>query len=123
MNARRSGSPVISRCITPRPLQCPASFDVRPNGLLAQDEARWGYAVRKTLILSKRAMRARRRTQGIDAVGITLRRHLGLALGLGELAQDDAALEGRNVVDEQRALEVIHLVLDHGREQARGMEL
>jgi hypothetical protein len=46
-----------------------------------------------SFILS-RAEGASRRTQGIDASGIALRGHLGLAFGLGELAQDDAALEG-----------------------------
>src|SRR5579863_866034 len=44
-------------------------------------------------------------------------------LGLSELAQDDAALQRRNVVDEQHAVEVIDLVLDAGGEQALGIEL
>src|SRR6185312_1326986 len=39
------------------------------------------------------------------------------ALRLGELAQDDVALQGRDVVDEQHAFEVVHLVLDAGRRQ------
>src|SRR5258706_13048397 len=42
---------------------------------------------------------------------------------LDQLAQDDVALEGADVVDEQHAVEVIHLVLDAGREQPLGRQL
>src|SRR5215469_13957927 len=45
-----------------------------------------------------------------------------LALRLLQLAQDDVALQRRDVVDEEDALEMVHLVLDHRREQARGFE-
>src|SRR5665213_3453684 len=43
------------------------------------------------------------------------------AFRLGELAQDDAALQRGDMVDEQHALEMVDLVLDAGREQARGL--
>src|SRR5215469_11531372 len=44
-------------------------------------------------------------------------------LGLAELAQDDAALQRRNVIDEQHAIEMVDFVLDAGGEQALGFEL
>src|ERR1700675_3209618 len=44
------------------------------------------------------------------------------ALRLDKFAQDDVALQRRNMVDEQHTLEVIHLVLDDGGEQALGLE-
>ena len=40
-----------------------------------------------------------------------------------ELAQDDVALQRRDVVDEERAFEVIHLVLDAGGQQPFGLQL
>src|SRR5487761_38500 len=43
-------------------------------------------------------------------------------LGLAELAQDDVALQRRDVVDEQHAIEMIDLVLDAGSEEALGFE-
>src|ERR1700689_2490116 len=46
-----------------------------------------------------------------------------LALQLAELAQDDAALQGGNVIDEHHAFEMVHLVLDAGGEQALGLDL
>ena len=46
-----------------------------------------------------------------------------LALQLGELAQDDAALQRGDVIDEQHAFEMVHLVLDAGGEQALGLDL
>src|SRR5471030_842021 len=45
------------------------------------------------------------------------------AFRLGQLAQDDVALQRRDVVDEEDALEMIHLVLDDGREQPLGVQL
>src|SRR5487761_5863 len=44
-------------------------------------------------------------------------------LGLAELAQDDVALQRRDVVDEQHAVEMVDLVLDASGEQALGLEL
>src|SRR5690348_5483696 len=44
-------------------------------------------------------------------------------LGLAEFAQDDAALQRRDMVDEQHAVEMVDLVLDAGGEQALGFEL
>src|SRR5215469_7723461 len=44
-------------------------------------------------------------------------------LGLAELAQDDAALQRRDVIDEQHAVEMIDFVLDAGGEQVFGLEL
>src|SRR4051812_21600317 len=44
-------------------------------------------------------------------------------LRLQELAQDDVALQRREMIDEQDALEMIHLVLNTGREQTVGFEL
>src|SRR5713226_3133627 len=45
------------------------------------------------------------------------------ALRLGELAQNDVALQRRDTVDEEDALEMIHLVLDDGGEQTLGRHL
>ena len=46
----------------------------------------------------------------------------GDLLGLGQAAQDDVALELRQVVDEQQAVQVVDLVLDALGEQAVGLE-
>src|SRR5579863_6627704 len=56
--------------------------------------------------------------------GLTPSRRLGrfLAFRLAQLAQDDVALQRRDVIDEERAFEMIDLVLDAGREQAFGMQ-
>src|SRR5690348_17202734 len=44
-------------------------------------------------------------------------------LHLPEPAQNDAALQGADVIDEENALEVIHLVLKTSREQPVGVQL
>src|SRR5579872_4324361 len=44
-------------------------------------------------------------------------------LGLAELAQDDVALQRRDVVDEQHAIQMIDFVLDAGGDQTFGLEL
>src|SRR5215470_11598816 len=44
------------------------------------------------------------------------------ALRFHQLAQDDVALQRRDVIDEEDALEMIHLVLDDGSEQALRLE-
>src|SRR5438046_10765593 len=45
------------------------------------------------------------------------------ALGLGELAQDHAALQRRDVVDKQDAVEMIDLVLQTSCEEALRLDL
>src|SRR5690349_7333223 len=44
-------------------------------------------------------------------------------LHLPEPAQNDAALQGADVIDEENALKMIHLVLEAGREQPVGVQL
>src|SRR6185437_14306853 len=52
-----------------------------------------------------------------------LRRDRSLLLfGLGKFTQDHTALHRGEMVDEQHAVEMIHLVLDAGREQVLGVE-
>src|SRR5438477_12525053 len=45
------------------------------------------------------------------------------ALGLRELAQDHAALQRGDVIDEQNAVEMVDLVLQAGREQPPRLDL
>src|SRR5918992_694601 len=45
------------------------------------------------------------------------------ALGLGQFAQDERALERRQVIGEQDAVEMIHLVLQTARQQPVGIDL
>src|SRR5262245_65970199 len=44
-------------------------------------------------------------------------------LGLQELAQDHVALEGGDAIDEQDAVEMVHLVLHAGGEEPVGLQL
>src|SRR5260221_9715836 len=64
-------------------------------------------------------IKARRRliAAPVLSAGASGRLGFGETLRLGELAQDDVALQRRDVVDEQHALQVIHLVLDDGGQQ------
>src|SRR5689334_4208425 len=50
-------------------------------------------------------------------------RNYPAAFGLGELAQDHPALQRRDVVDKENAVEVIDLVLQAHREQPRRLYL
>ncbi len=43
-------------------------------------------------------------------------------LGLGQLLDRHALLEARQMVDEQHAVQVIHLMLQAGRQQAVGLQ-
>src|SRR5438876_6785866 len=62
-------------------------------------------------------MKARRMADaGLDGNGVELFR-------LHQFAQDDIALEGGQMVDEENSVEVVHLVLDAGCQQTLGLAL
>src|SRR5256885_14864353 len=48
---------------------------------------------------------------------------LPLLLGLGEFLDNPVALEARDVVDEENAIQVVDLMLQAGGEKARGVNL
>ncbi len=61
--------------------------------------------------------------KGDDAVmqaGIRLERRRRPPFGLQELAQDDVALQRRQVIDEQHAVKMVDLMLHAGGEQTLG---
>src|SRR5262249_1610011 len=60
--------------------------------------------------------------RGTDALCRNLVLGGGFA-GFGQLAQDDAALEGSQVVDKQHAVEMVDLVLQAGGQQSRSLDL
>src|SRR3546814_19656340 len=69
-----------------------------------------------------KATRSRAVTGRASDRGVAGERGAGL-LRLQALAQDHVALQRRQVVDEENAVEVVHLMLDAGGQQALGVHL
>src|SRR5580692_5358639 len=80
----------------------------------------WISAARLAAAKSGVPMKARRRRLTAPP---SLHGGEGGFLRLHQLAQDDVALESRQMVDEQDAVQMIHLMLDAGGERSFGREL
>src|SRR5438128_268302 len=92
---------------------------IRSSGVITQDTARLLRCARNDRNRSSlRGAERRSNLVGLAREKLLRRRQRFAALGLRQLPKDHAALQRRDVIDEQHAVEMVHLVLDAGGEEA-----